>query len=79
MRTGRFMQLLSSGQCGCHGYDLTQGNDYKIVMESLEYLEDLIGDFDDTTQRKVVEALCTAVVNFGSHSQVVASLYARLS
>ncbi|CAM9493178.1 unnamed protein product [Ectocarpus sp. 6 AP-2014] len=62
-------ELLSSGQCGCHGYDLTQGSDYKIVMESMEYLEDLIGDFDDTTQRKVVEALCTGVVNFGSHTQ----------
>ncbi|CAM9780271.1 unnamed protein product [Ectocarpus sp. 12 AP-2014] len=62
-------ELLSSGQCGCHGYDLTQGSDHKIVIESVEYLEDLIGDFDDTTQRKVVGALCTGVVNFGSHSQ----------
>ncbi|CAB1112225.1 unnamed protein product [Ectocarpus sp. CCAP 1310/34] len=69
MITGRFMQLLSSGQCGCHSYGLAQGSDYKIVIESMEYLEDLIGELDDTTQRKVVGALCTGMVNLGSHSQ----------
>ena len=63
-------QLLSSGTCGCHGYDLTQGDDYKLVLPQIAYLEFYIGEFDEDIQRQVVETLCSGVVSLGDMDQV---------
>ena len=61
---------MSSGTCGCQGYDLTQGDDYQTVMGMLSYVEFYIGGFSEDIQRRVVEIICNGVTNFGEHSQV---------
>lgn len=62
-------QVMSSGQCGCQGFDLSQGDDYTAIFETL-YARDLLIDFDDDTKRQVIQALCTGTVNDGDHLQV---------
>ena len=64
------MKILSSGTCGCQGYDLTQGDDYKLLISDMEFLEFHIGSFSDDIQRQVVELLCSGVVNLGDMDQV---------
>lgn len=68
-------QLLSSGTCGCQGYDLTQGDDYIEVMDNLGFVEYYIGDYSEDIQRQVVEILCSGVVNYGEQLQVGRSMY----
>lgn len=63
-------QVLSSGQCGCRGYDLTQGDDYESIYYNMVDLDELIGDFDADVKRQVVAALCTTPMNDGDHLQV---------
>ena len=63
-------QLMSSGACGCLGYDLTQGDDYKTILDLLCFAEFFIGTYGEDIQRQVVEILCSGVVNYGDHSQV---------
>lgn len=65
---------MSSGTCGCQGYDLTQGDDYKTVMGMLSYVEFYIGGFSEDIQRQVVEIICNGVTNFGEHSQVTGAV-----
>lgn len=64
------MQLVSRGQCGCLGYDLTQGYDYEIVYESMMGLDDVIGGHDVDTKRQVVAAICSSTMAIGDHLQV---------
>lgn len=61
---------MGSGTCGCQGYDLTQGDDYKIVMTKLDYAEFYLRDFSEDVQRKVVEIVCSGVINFGEQAHV---------
>lgn len=63
-------QLMSSGTCGCQGYDLSQGDDFKTIMDLLDYVEYYIGGYSEDVQRQVVEIICSGVVNYGEHSQV---------
>lgn len=58
------------GVCGCHGYDLTQGDDYKEVMKTMIHFEDMLGDLDGETIRKVVELFCNGVIGYGDNGQV---------
>ncbi|CAM9999705.1 unnamed protein product, partial [Ectocarpus fasciculatus] len=67
-------ELLSGGQCGCLGYDLTQGDDYEYVYNNIVELDDLIGDFDADVKRQVVAMLCTTPMNDGDHLQASSSL-----
>ncbi|CBN79226.1 ortho-aminophenol oxidase [Ectocarpus siliculosus] len=67
-------EVLSSGQCGCQGYDLTQGDDYESIYYNMVDLDDLIGDFDADVKRQVVAALCTTTMNDGDHLQASSSL-----
>eukprot|EP00904_Undaria_pinnatifida_P007024 jgi/Undpi1/3451/HiC_scaffold_16.g06823.m1 len=67
-------ELLSSGTCGCQGYDLTQGDDYIEVMDNLGFVEYYIGDYSEDIQRQVVEILCSGVVNYGEQLQSSSSL-----
>lgn len=64
-----FRQVLSSGVCGCQGYDLSQGDDYLTIFDRLDEMNDLVGDFDADIQRRVVAALCTTPMNDGDHLQ----------
>ena len=76
---GIFEQLLSSGTCGCQGFDLTQGDDYKIVMAELSYAEFFLGSHNEDVQRRVVELICSGnyvngdidVVSGGGSTHVV--------
>ena len=61
---------MSSDTCGCHGYDLTQGDDYKAVMALLAYVEFYIGGYSEDIQRQVVELLCNGVLSYGEQAQV---------
>ena len=61
---------MASGTCGCQGYDLTQGDDYKTVMDTLVFVEYFIGGFSEDVQRQVVQLICSGVVTFGENSQV---------
>ena len=61
---------MSSGTCGCHGYDLTQGDDYKLVLPEFSYLASYIGGFSEDVQRQVVELLCSGVIALGDMDQV---------
>ena len=50
---------MSSGTCGCQGYDLTRGDDYKLVMDKLPYAEFFIESYSEDVQRRVVELICS--------------------
>lgn len=63
-------QLLSDGTCGCLGYDLTQGDDYKLIIPQLASLEFLIGECTEDVKREVVELICSGVVALGEMDQV---------
>ena len=63
-------QLLASGTCGCQGYDLTQGDDYKIILDLLPYAEHFIGSQSEDIQRRVVELICAGVLNYGDQELV---------
>jgi len=58
------------GVCGCHGYDLTQGEDYKEVMKTMFAIEFFLADFDEDTTRKVVKLFCDGVIGYGDNGQV---------
>ncbi|CAM9212040.1 unnamed protein product [Hapterophycus canaliculatus] len=62
--------VLASGQCGCQGYDLTQGDDYEKIYNTMADMDEIIGDFDSDVKRQVVAALCTTPMNDGDHLQV---------
>lgn len=66
----RLHQLVSSGQCGCLDHDLTQGGDYEVIYDSMMGLSDVIGDFDESTKRQVVEAFCDSTMSIGDNLQV---------
>lgn len=56
--------------CGCLDFDLTQGDDYLTVLNTMAFLGDYIGDFPAETKRKVVASLCSGLMNDGDHLQV---------
>ena len=66
----RRTQLLASGTCGCLGYDLTQGDDYRAVIAELAYVNDYIAGFSEDVQRQIVEMTCSGVLNYGEQGQV---------
>lgn len=53
----RFEQVFASGQCGCQGYDLTQGDDYETIFDTMADMTDIIGGFDSDIKRQVVAIL----------------------
>lgn len=63
-------QVFQTGVCGCLDYDLTQGDDYQTIMGKLSDTDDLIGGFDEDTQRRVVSLLCNSVIGYGEQTQV---------
>lgn len=63
-------QILSTGQCGCLGYDLTQGNDYQDIFDRLTMAESIIGDAADDVKREVTSIICGTPANDGDHLQV---------
>ncbi|CAM9668790.1 unnamed protein product [Ascophyllum nodosum] len=68
--------VFSSGMCGCHGFDLTQGDDYKTISAALK-LSKLTPDFDDLeedVQREIVSILCSSVLGLGEQTQSSSSL-----
>ncbi|CAN0043472.1 unnamed protein product [Pylaiella littoralis] len=66
---------MSSGQCGCLGYDLTQGDDWRTVYNnSWTDFEGAVGEYDDETKRAVVEAVCESTIFFGDHIHAGSSL-----
>ncbi|CBJ25520.1 ortho-aminophenol oxidase [Ectocarpus siliculosus] len=68
-------ELLSSGKCGCLGYDLSQGDDWKtIYTNSTVDFDDVIGDYDDETKRQVVAAVCASTIFDGDHLHAGSSL-----
>lgn len=68
-------QILSSGQCGCLDYDLTQGDDYETVYNRLDMIDDVMPDASADTKRQVVAIICGTTVNDGDHLQVCSPLY----
>ncbi|CAM9241469.1 unnamed protein product [Ectocarpus sp. 12 AP-2014] len=61
-------ELFSTGKCGCLGYDLSQGDDWKtIYTNSIVDFDAVIGDFDDDTKRQVLAALCVSTMFDGDH------------
>lgn len=69
-------QLFATGQCGCLGYDLTQGDDWKTIYynSSLDF-DAVISDYDDTTKRETVAAVCTSTIFDGDHLQVCVRVF----
>ncbi|CAB1107536.1 TYR [Ectocarpus sp. CCAP 1310/34] len=64
-------ELLSSGKCGCLGYNLSQGDDWKTIYANpTSNLDDFIGDYDDETKRQVVAAVCASTIYYGDHLHV---------
>ena len=61
---------MSSGTCGCQGYDLTQGDDYKIIMDQLSYAEFFLGSHSEDVQRRVIELICSRAVVMGEQNMV---------
>lgn len=56
--------------CGCHGYDLTQGDDYLKIFETLVFMKELMVDSDEDTKRRMVATLCSSLANDGDQLQV---------
>lgn len=63
-------QVFDEGVCGCHGYDLTQGDDYLKIFKTMVFMEELMEGADDDTKREMVRLLCTTTINDGDHLQV---------
>lgn len=70
-------QLLGSGQCGCIGVDLTQGDDYLRVLDSIDTVSTLLEDYSADVKREVAYLLCSGVMNDGDHLQVSGVLWLR--
>ena len=64
------VKLLSSGVCGCHGFDLTQGDDYLTIFDRMFFMREFMADADDDTKREVVSILCSSAISEGDHLQV---------
>lgn len=71
-------QILQSDTCGCRGYDLESGDDYKFVLYHFDELEFLTADLDEDLKREIVKALCSGVLNYGEHGQVGDEAHGRL-
>lgn len=67
---GLFLQVFKSGVCGCLDYDLTQGDDYQTIFDTMYLMNYYLGDEDDDTKRKVVELICSSTINDGEFLQV---------
>ena len=61
---------MGSGTCGCQGYDLTQGDDYKTIMDYLPYTEYYLRGNSEDIRRQVIELICSGVSVFGDQDQV---------
>eukprot|EP00752_Nemacystus_decipiens_P002258 g2139.t1 len=62
-------EVFEKGQCGCLGYDLSEeSDDWQTIYynSSLGY-DDIIGDYDDETKRKVVAEVCSSTIYLGEH------------
>ena len=64
------MKVVSSGICGCHDFDLTQGDDYLTIFSTLSFLSEYLADADESTKRTVVSIFCTSTISDGDHLQV---------
>lgn len=62
--------MFSSGTCGCLDFDLTQGDDYIVILHNVLFATQLLKDFDTNTQRMVVDRICNTPVALGDHDQV---------
>ena len=60
---------MSSGTCGCKGYELTERDDYKINMDGV-LTSKLIGSHSEDIQRQVVDLLCSGFIIMGDQNQV---------
>lgn len=67
------LQLYSTGTCGCIDYDLSQGDDYQTIYNSIVFLSDYVSgmNLDDDTKREITKAFCGMKVNDGDHLQVL--------
>lgn len=63
-------KLLSSGVCGCHGFDLTQGDDYRTIFDRMFLMREFMADADSDMKREVVSILCSSPISEGDHLQV---------
>lgn len=63
-------------RCGCLDYDLTEGDDYIMLLESM-LSKQLLDPFDADTKRTVVSMICDAPVNPGDHLQVSNGIFHR--
>ena len=63
-------QVLQSGKCGCLDFDLTQGDDYILIMESMVFVSSYVDGYSDDVQRQIIATLCNGVANDGDHLQV---------
>lgn len=73
-------QLFESGQCGCLGYDLSQGDDWQTIYynSSAGFEDYLVGDYDDDTKRKAVAEVCASTIYLGEHMHVSVLACARV-
>ena len=67
---------MKSGKCGCLDYDLTQGEDYIHIMNSMVFVSDFIDGYSDDVQREVIATLCNGIANDGDHLQVKTACFA---
>lgn len=64
-------QVYARGQCGCLGYDLTQGDDWKtIYYNSTGDFDSYISEYDDDTKRRVIAEICSSTTTNGEHLHV---------
>ncbi|CAM9523606.1 unnamed protein product [Laminaria digitata] len=67
-------EVLQSGKCGCLDYDLTQGEDYINILNSMVFVSDYVEGYSADVQREVVATLCNGISNDGDHLQASSSL-----
>eukprot|EP00752_Nemacystus_decipiens_P005412 g4907.t1 len=69
--------VFSSGACGCLGYDLVQGDDWRAIYYNTNSPIDfdaVLSDYDDDTKRAVVAAVCSSTIHDGDHNSAGSSL-----
>lgn len=69
-------QVMQSGKCGCLDYDLTQGDDYLLIMGTMVFVSSYIDGYSADVQRQVIATLCSGIANDGDHLQVKRTSFA---
>ncbi|CAM9151095.1 unnamed protein product [Choristocarpus tenellus] len=62
-------EVMERGYCGCLGYNLDSGDDFKLIRDVMFLVPNLLESYDSNTQREVINILCSAPIDDGDQLQ----------